>query len=77
MTQIPSFCISKTNTFWKVGCYALMIVLPGLQLLWYRCENARRDRLVAEQQHEIDPNERSGFSDKTDFERWETFRYAM
>lgn len=54
-----------------------MIVLPGLQLLWYRRENARRDRLVAEQQHEIDPNERSGFSDKTDFERWETFRYAM
>lgn len=54
-----------------------MIVLPGLQLLWYRRENARRDRLVAERAYDQVSNQTSAFSDKTDFERWETFRYAM
>ena len=61
----------------KVGCYALMVVLPVLQLLWYRYENSRRDALVAQQQNNEGSSDRPGFSDRTDFERWETFRYAM
>ncbi|RSH89209.1 hypothetical protein EHS25_002321 [Saitozyma podzolica] len=59
-------------------CYALMIVLPLLQIWWYTHENARRDRLA--QTHDdgdvVDGSELE-FTDKSDFERWRTFRYTM
>lgn len=59
-----------------VGCYALMIVLPIAQLLWYRYENDRRDRLVRDRGASVHSN-RPEFTDKTDFEQWDTFRYTM
>lgn len=53
-----------------------MIIIPFLQIAWYRYENARRDRMVREclgADHAVEPE----FTDKTDFEQWETFRYIM
>jgi hypothetical protein len=67
-----------TLPFAVVVCYALMIVLPLLQIWWYTHENARRDRLA--QTHDdgdvVDGSELE-FTDKSDFERWRTFRYTM
>ncbi|KAJ5358814.1 major facilitator superfamily domain-containing protein [Penicillium cataractarum] len=59
-----------------MGCYALMIVIPIFQLSWYTYENKRRDRLVASKQDQS-TSTRLEFVDKSDFERWETFRYTM
>ncbi|RKK69402.1 hypothetical protein BFJ69_g12749 [Fusarium oxysporum] len=56
-----------------MGCYALMVVLPILQLIWYKYENARRDKLCDESV----ANARPEFTDETDFEKWRTFRYTM
>uniref|UniRef100_A0A0D2Y6F0 Uncharacterized protein n=1 Tax=Fusarium oxysporum (strain Fo5176) TaxID=660025 RepID=A0A0D2Y6F0_FUSOF len=56
-----------------MGCYALMVVLPILQLIWYKYENARRDKLCDESV----ANTRPEFTDETDFEKWRTFRYTM
>jgi hypothetical protein len=60
-----------------------MIVLPLLQIWWYTHENARRDRLTQTQTHgnvdadaDADGSELE-FTDKSDFERWRTFRYTM
>ena len=61
----------------QVGCYALMILVPVLQYTWYRRENNRRDRKLAAAGGSADVLDRMQFSDKTDFERWETFRYTM
>ncbi|GJC84709.1 hypothetical protein ColLi_07547 [Colletotrichum liriopes] len=58
-------------------CYALMIVVPICQITWYRCENAKRQRWVDEQNSGVGPGPRPEFTDKTDFEQWETFRYSM
>ncbi|KAH7134520.1 major facilitator superfamily domain-containing protein [Dactylonectria estremocensis] len=57
-------------------CYALMIVIPMCQISWYRYENGRRQRLV-EQDGDAAAGMRPEFTDKTDFEKWETFRYTM
>ncbi|PCH04410.1 hypothetical protein PENOC_033990 [Penicillium occitanis (nom. inval.)] len=59
-----------------MGCYALMIIVPICQLAWYSYENKRRNRLVADQGDHPAPHTLE-FSDKSDFERWQTFRYAM
>ncbi|KAF3399638.1 hypothetical protein DPV78_006303 [Talaromyces pinophilus] len=59
-----------------MGCYALMIIVPICQLAWYSYENKRRNRLVADQEDHPAPHTLE-FSDKSDFERWQTFRYAM
>ncbi|KAF4966819.1 hypothetical protein FSARC_5534 [Fusarium sarcochroum] len=56
-----------------MGCYALMIILPILQLMWYKYENGRRDRL----RNDSSVNTRPEFTDDTDFEQWRTFRYTM
>ncbi|CAH0051770.1 unnamed protein product, partial [Clonostachys solani] len=56
--------------------YALMIVIPVIQVCWYRYENRRRDRLVSARADGEQPG-RIEFTDKSDFEQWETFRYAM
>lgn len=50
-----------------------MVVLPILQLIWYKYENARRDKLCDESV----ANTRPEFTDETDFEKWRTFRYTM
>ncbi|KAL7949251.1 major facilitator superfamily domain-containing protein [Trichoderma barbatum] len=60
-----------------MGCYALMIVVPVLQYLWYRYENNRRDQKLTEDGGGADEVLRTEFSDKTDFERWQTFRYTL
>ncbi len=60
-----------------VGCYALMIIVPILQYLWYRYENNRRDRQLAMAGGGTGQIDRMEFSDMTDFERWQTFRYTM
>ncbi|KAH8665598.1 major facilitator superfamily domain-containing protein [Ilyonectria robusta] len=59
-----------------MGCYALMIVIPVFQLTWYKYENNRRQRLV-EARNVPTVNSVPEFTDKTDFEQWETFRYTM
>ncbi|KAF7561745.1 hypothetical protein G7046_g2404 [Stylonectria norvegica] len=59
-----------------MGCYALMIILPVLQLAWYKYENARRDKL-ARARHIPTRINGPKFTDLTDFEQWETFRYTM
>lgn len=53
-----------------------MIILPVLQLSWYKYENGRRDRLMEARCDSINPP-RPDFTDETDFEQWETFRYTM
>jgi len=64
----------ETNHY-SVVCYALMIVMPVIQFAWYRYENNRRDRLAGSAAGvAVDSLE---FTDKTDFQQWETFRYAM
>lgn len=60
----------------SVGCYALMIIIPLFQITWYRYENARRERLVQEV-GDCDGTGEPEFTDKSDFEQWETFRYIM
>ncbi|GFP60272.1 uncharacterized transporter C460.05 [Trichoderma asperellum] len=60
-----------------MGCYALMIIVPILQYLWYRHENKRRDEKLAREGGGTDEILRTEFSDKTDFERWQTFRYTL
>ncbi|KAK4066869.1 hypothetical protein Trihar35433_7296 [Trichoderma harzianum] len=60
-----------------MGCYALMIIIPILQYLWYRHENNRRDQKLAREGGGADEVLRTDFSDKTDFERWQTFRYTL
>ncbi|KAI5467804.1 major facilitator superfamily domain-containing protein [Mariannaea sp. PMI_226] len=59
-----------------MGCYALMIIIPILQISWYRYENGRRDRLVAARGETLQTGP-AEFTDKSDFEQWETFRYLM
>ncbi|KAM5341796.1 hypothetical protein ACJ41O_014827 [Fusarium nematophilum] len=56
-----------------MGCYALMVILPIMQLIWYKYENGRRDRLSGGSVAGIRPE----FTDDTDFEQWRTFRYTM
>lgn len=51
----------------------MMIVLPIAQIVWYRTQNARRDRMVAGLSDLDSPD----FTDKTDFEQAATFRYVM
>ncbi|KAF4437149.1 Major facilitator superfamily domain, general substrate transporter [Fusarium austroafricanum] len=58
-----------------MGCYALMIILPILQFAWYRYENNRRDKLA--RRNGSSANDSPDFTDKTDFEQWEEFRYTM
>lgn len=53
-----------------------MIVIPVFQLTWYKYENNRRQRLV-EARNVPTVNSVPEFTDKTDFEQWETFRYTM
>lgn len=60
-----------------MGCYALMIIVPILQYLWYRHENNRRDAKLTRERGGADEVLRTEFSDKTDFERWQTFRYTL
>ncbi|KAK4067269.1 uncharacterized protein Triagg1_7712 [Trichoderma aggressivum f. europaeum] len=60
-----------------MGCYALMIIIPILQYLWYKHENNRRDQKLARDGGGPDEVLRTDFSDKTDFERWQTFRYTL
>ncbi|UKZ61330.1 uncharacterized protein TrAtP1_002596 [Trichoderma atroviride] len=60
-----------------MGCYALMIIVPILQYLWYRHENNRRDAKLTAEGGGADEVLRTEFSDKTDFERWQTFRYTL
>ncbi|UKZ74854.1 hypothetical protein TrVFT333_002524 [Trichoderma virens FT-333] len=60
-----------------MGCYALMIIIPILQYLWYRHENNRRDQKLARDGSGAEEVLRTEFSDKTDFERWQTFRYTL
>ncbi|KAK1252027.1 hypothetical protein MKX08_003214 [Trichoderma sp. CBMAI-0020] len=60
-----------------MGCYALMIIVPILQYLWYRHENNRRDAKLTREGGGADEVLRTEFSDKTDFERWQTFRYTL
>jgi ACS family allantoate permease-like MFS transporter len=76
--MLSMLCDPQCNALltFTVGCYALMIVLPILQLLWYRYENNRRDRLVRDRSTSMHPS-RPEFTDKTDFEQWDTFRYIM
>ncbi|KAJ5372706.1 major facilitator superfamily domain-containing protein [Penicillium concentricum] len=59
-----------------MGCYALMVIIPMLQLSWYKYENRRRDQLLQSEQGSP-KSARLEFTDKTDFEQWETFRYTM
>uniref|UniRef100_A0A8H7KEZ2 Major facilitator superfamily (MFS) profile domain-containing protein n=1 Tax=Bionectria ochroleuca TaxID=29856 RepID=A0A8H7KEZ2_BIOOC len=59
-----------------MATYALMIVIPIIQICWYRYENRRRDRLVSARANGEQPA-CIGFTDKSDFEQWETFRYTM
>lgn len=54
-------------------CYALMIVVPLIQLAYYTRENRRRQRLTG---GNVDAGEIE-FTDKTDREQWSSFRYAM
>lgn len=54
-----------------------MIIVPILQYLWYRHENKRRDEKLAREGGGTDEILRTEFSDKTDFERWQTFRYTL
>ncbi|KAF4431169.1 putative transporter [Colletotrichum fructicola] len=58
-------------------CYALMIVVPICQISWYRRENSRRQKWAEQQNFSVLPGARPDFTDKTDFEQSETFRYAM
>ena len=44
-----------------------MIVMPLIQMGWYRYENARRDKLHSEEVHVEDLE----FTDKSDFEQLE------
>ncbi|RFU75810.1 mfs transporter [Trichoderma arundinaceum] len=60
-----------------MGCYALMIIVPILQYLWYRYENKRRDYQLTVTGEEAAQIAMMEFSDKTDFERWQTFRYTL
>lgn len=53
-----------------------MIVVPMFQIAWYRHENARRDRLMGDLVG-ADGVPEPEFTDKTDFEQWETYRYIM
>ncbi len=62
---------------WPVGCYALMIIIPILQYMWYRHENNRRDRELALAAGDEIQASTLEFSDETDFERWQTFRYTL
>ncbi|KAJ5106393.1 major facilitator superfamily domain-containing protein [Penicillium angulare] len=59
-----------------MGCYALMIVVPIFQLSWYKYENRRRDR-ISQSSQEPSITARPEFSDRSDWEQWETFRYTM
>jgi hypothetical protein len=70
-----SKCIQKILTN-AVVCYGLMIVLPFIQIAWYTYENRRRDRLAGTRERGVNVGTLE-FTDKTDFEQWETFRYAM
>lgn len=54
-----------------------MIIVPLLQYLWYKHENNRRDQRLAVAGGGEDEVPRMEFSDKTDFERWRTFRYTL
>ncbi|CEJ89649.1 hypothetical protein VHEMI05480 [[Torrubiella] hemipterigena] len=56
--------------------YTLMIVVPMFQIAWYRYENARRDRMMRDFVG-ADGVLEAEFTDKTDFEQWETYRYIM
>ncbi|KAH8693645.1 major facilitator superfamily domain-containing protein [Talaromyces proteolyticus] len=56
-----------------MGCYALMILVPICQFVWYRYENGRRDRIEAYVGRSVGLD----FTDETDFEQEETFRYVM
>ncbi|KAH9227093.1 hypothetical protein K456DRAFT_1730379 [Colletotrichum gloeosporioides 23] len=58
-------------------CYALMIVVPICQISWYRRENSRRQKWAEQQNFSVLPGARHDFTEKTDFEQSETFRYAM
>ncbi|OAA53988.1 Major facilitator superfamily domain, general substrate transporter [Cordyceps fumosorosea ARSEF 2679] len=78
----PQFFLARQAPVYELafrmlmGCYSLMIVIPVVQIAWYRYENSRRERLAQE------PISGGGaaepeFTDKSDFEQWETFRYIM
>jgi hypothetical protein len=54
-----------------------MVVIPILQYQWYRYENNRRDQKLTQDGGGTDEVLRTDFSDKTDFERWQTFRYTL
>ncbi|KAJ5771892.1 major facilitator superfamily domain-containing protein [Penicillium odoratum] len=58
-----------------MGCYALMIVLPIVQIIWYKFENKRRDKMVQIRGESSDSIQT--FEDRTDFDQGETFRYTM
>lgn len=53
-----------------------MIIVPILQIIWYRYENGRRERLAGDR-NDFNADSRPEFTDETDFEKWETFRYTM
>lgn len=53
-----------------------MIVIPVIQISWYRYENSRRDRL-AQGSMAGESGAEPEFTDKSDYEQWETFRYIM
>lgn len=72
-------CVQNRILTWihiQVGCYALMIIVPIFQLLWYRYENQRREKHL-QNKHGQPKLTKLDFSDKSDFEQWETFRYTM
>jgi ACS family allantoate permease-like MFS transporter len=54
-----------------------MIIIPILQYMWYRHENNRRDRELALAAGDEIQASTLEFSDETDFERWQTFRYTL
>ena len=59
-----------------------MIIVPLCQIVWYRYENARRDRITETigrqgSNDEADDTPSPDFTDKTDFEQEDTFRYVM
>lgn len=77
MSSCPALYLEWFLTSGTVGCYALMIIVPIAQYLWYKHENHRRDEKLAREGGGADEVLRTEFTDKTDFERWQTFRYTL
>lgn len=74
--QTPSLPPLLLTLAGLVVTYTLMIVVPMFQIAWYRYENARRDRMMRDFVG-VDAVLEPEFTDKTDFEQWETYRYIM